>query len=766
MVSGIGSYAADQLNSYLVMQSKSTLDNLLQQVTSGKKSLNFTGIADVSQQTLNFGNQISSTSNFLTNNTVVNLRLQGMNQVYSSVKSEMSTFQQNLENYIDNSKGTNGDAQDLLTLQQQAFAALKNMQYYLNTQVNGQYIFSGSKTDTPPVSFDFSNLAQFQAAFDGYNTQVGTTSAADLSQVSTTVLNTGSLSFNSQNGTISAANTGQFSNLPVGSTVTLSGSAYDGSYTILSNDGTNLQVAPGFTAEGDPTASSYTPTVQITTSALASQDAGLSIKPDDVYFSPPGVLTSTTAGDFSSLQAGDSITISGAQNAANNGNFIVGGVDPTGTYIYLQRPTFTSPPDFDTSGNPDGASTVSFPAGTTTTSLTDPVNGINFNSDGTISDNVAGALLGSVPIGSYISVSGSNLAANDGTYLVTANNSGVLSVSRANQTTLNDESNAASASLSNGTATSFSPGTLNFTASSSMMTAGTAGSLAGLAVGQTVNVAGSVNNNGAFVVTATFPTPVVDEASNTNAQIADGTSNFASGTTGGITFDSTTNTISAANSGTLAGIKAGDVINVSGSGSNNGAFVVQSIDPSNSVLTLEPANTAVQVAKNISVSTSSYYQGNTATVGTEIDNNTSLSFGITAADPAFEKAMRAMALIAQGATGTAGGLDTNQSRLNAANYLISSAIDGTSTGTAPYGTEKASNLQDLTLNLNLQTQTLNTVTTQQTNFQNFLQTAVGTLTNADSTQTIVQLLDQQAALQASYQSLATVRQLSLLNYLK
>ncbi len=125
-----------------------------------------------------------------------------------------------------------------------------------------------------------------------------------------------------------------------------------------------------------------------------------------------------------------------------------------------------------------------------------------------------------------------------------------------------------------------------------------------------------------------------------------------------------------------------------------------------------------------------------------------------------------MALIAEGVPGTAGGLDTNQSRLSAANYLISSAIDGTTTGSPPFGTEAQSNIQNLTQNLDLQTQTLNTVTTQQTNFQNFLQTAVGTLTNADSTQTIVQLLDQQSALQASYQALSTVRQLSLLNYLK
>ncbi len=764
MVDSVGTFASDQYNTALVMQTKAQLDQLLTQVTSGKKSLNYAGIADVAQQALNLGDQNSSITSFLTNNNTVNLSLQAMNQVYTSAQSEMNTFQQDLQNFINNDQ--QGNAQDQQTLQAQAFAALKNMQYYLNTQVNGQYIFSGSDTTTPPFNFNYSTLAQFQSAFDGYNTQYPTTASADLSNTATSVLNTGSISFNSQNGTITAANTGQFSNLPVGSVVSLAGSPYDGNYTVLANDGTTLTVAPGFTAEGDPSTQTYSEGVTITTSSQAAQDPSVNLQPSGVYFSPPGVMTAAAAGTFSSLHAGNSITISGASNPANDGNYIIASVDPTGTNLSIQRPSFTQPASLDSSANPDTGATVSYPTGTSTASLSDAANGINFNADGTITDNVGGALLGAVPAGSYITVANAASAANDGTYLVTGNASGTLSVQLTTETSLNNEAANASAGISNGTATAFNPGSLTFNSTSSVITAANAGSLAGIAVGQTVNVSGTASNNGAFVVTGVYSTPVVDEASNGNALINDGTASFDGATTGGITFDAASDTMTAANAASLTGVNVGDVINVSGTASNNGAFVVTGVDPTSSVLTLAPANTAVQVAQNVTLSNSSYYQGNNATVGQQIDSNTILPFGVTAANPAFEKAIRAMALIAEGQTGTAGGLDMNGSRLTAANYLISSALDGTQTGTAPYGKEEAGNVNNLSQNLALQTETLSNVTAQQTNFQNFLTSAVGTLTNADPTQSIVELLDQQSALQASYQALSTVRQLSLLNYLK
>lgn len=924
-------YASNQYNTDLVLQLKQQLDNLLTETTSGKKSTNFEGVADVAQQALDLGNQESSITSLLGNNTVVGIKLNTMSTVFGSVQTVMSNFQQELQNFIDNDQQSN--SQDVATLQQNAFSALQNMEYYLNTQVDGQYVFSGSKTDTPPVNIGAGTLSAFQSIYDGYNVSYPTTGAADLSTTSTSVANTGSITFNAAAGTISAENAGQFANIPTGSVITLSGSpSYDGQYTVLANDGTNITVSHNLVNEGDPTTSQPSQ-VTITTSSEATQDPNLNIS-TGVYFTQPGVITAATQGALSGLKVGDSFTVSGAQNAANNGNFIVAATD--GTNVEIERANLTSPAAFSTTGNPDTTATITTNVGTAAETYTNATTGIDFNANGTISEPDSAAL-SAIPVGSYITVTGAAQAANDGTYLVTANDGGVLSVSNAVATSLTNEAANSAAQIDNGTATTFMPGSLSFDAASSVITAGTSGSLNGITTGQTVSVSGSAANNGSFTVTQTFKTPVVSEVAaagatlvvnggsaaiasagalqfsagspptltgapgdlgnlqagdainvtgtNSNngafvvtgtalnqfvsgndtaatltdgatsyapgttgsltfaangstvvaatagslagikagdlvavsgasagtgtsaanngtrlvtqvfstpvtteggtddtATIQDGNSSFATAATGGLTFDGAANTISAATAGSLTGVQVGDVITVAGAGNsaNDASFVVTAnngttltlaqpntaVQMADDTVTLAPPNTAVEVAKPISLSTSSYYQGNGTALSQDIDVNTPLNYGVTAMDPAFEKAIRAMALVAEGQTGTAGGLDMNLGRVTDANYLMASAIDGTAQGTPPFGTESSSNLNQLQQTLDTQQSQLNTITTQQTNYQTFLQNSVNSMLNSDPTQTIVELIQQQTALQASYQALSTVQQLSLLNYLK
>jgi hypothetical protein len=44
---------------------------------------------------------------------------------------------------------------------------MKDMQDFLNTDVDGRYLFAGSPARTQPVSLLASTLAQFQAIYDG-----------------------------------------------------------------------------------------------------------------------------------------------------------------------------------------------------------------------------------------------------------------------------------------------------------------------------------------------------------------------------------------------------------------------------------------------------------------------------------------------------------------------------------------------------------------------------------------------------------------------
>jgi hypothetical protein len=1106
MTTRISTYAADQYNTQLVLQLKQQLNDLLTQVTSGKKSTNYEGISQQAQQAIDLGDQTSSVGNYLTNNTLVGIKLNAMQSVYSSVNTTMQNFQQELQNFINN--GSQMTPENIQSLQQQAFQSMQDMEYYLNTQVDGQYIFSGTATSTPPVDVGFNSLSQFQNAYDGYTTSYGTTSSADLTQAQTAVTNTGSITFNSANDTLTAANAGGFGDLPVGSPITLSGTGPAvGTFTVLANDGTTVQIGPNLVAEGDPNNPiPAPPTVTLTTSANSATDPSLNLS-QQVYFSPPGVISSMTAGAFANvLPAGTSFTVSGAANAANNGNFVVASND--GTNIVIQRPDLTSQATL-TQATGDRTASVTTSFGTGAVSFADQTlgNGLTFNAaNSTISDPSGIANLSLIPVGSYVTVANATNATNNGTYLVTANNAGVISVRSSTTTSLMNEAANTNAVISNGTATGFSPGSLAFAQGDSVVTAANSGSLDGIDVGQTINVTGTALNNGAFTVTQTFTTPVAneianstynpppeftttdaatgatttastnypiqftagtpgtvtgnpvdmmglkvgdvvnvantklnggsfvvtantlnqftagsgggastiidgattiahattgaltfaangstiigavtgglsgvaagdlitvagstinngtrlvtqtfptavanettaagaatvtvndltkitpagelkftagasptlagnaqdlggivagdvitmsgtasnnssfvvnsitpnlltnetstvaneatvddttaavsvtagagkqtqffassgiilaggsnsmagmndgdsisitnslsnntatprtvtetfnaaitDEASNAQATITDGTAQLTNAQTGGVTFTASSNTMTAATVGGFNTIHVGDVITVAGSANNNNSYVVtgndgttltlappgKAIRVSDTTLNLAPPNTAVrtaddtvtfaapntavQVAKNVSLSKTSYYAGNSGTLNQEIDNNTQFAYGVTASDPAFEKAFRAMALIAEGVTGTAGGLDMNADRLQQANYLITSAIDNSSSGTPPFGPEQASNLGALTSQLDLQQSTLASTTTQQTNYQNFLQTGVGSIINSDLTATITEMLNQQAALQASYQSLASVQQLSLLNYLK
>jgi flagellin-like hook-associated protein FlgL len=1020
MLPRISTIGSDLFNLNQVMQVKQGLDTLSEQVTSGEKSQDYAGLASVASQVINYENEDASTNNYLTNNTIVNTQMSAMASAYSSMKTTMNQFQQKVESFI--SSGYT-DAQDIQNLQDFAFQSLQNMQYYLNTQVGGQYLFSGSKTDTPPVNLDYATLSDFQAKYDGHTVAYPTTRAADLSQVTTTVQDTGSLTFNDADGTITAANVGQFANIPVGSNVTIAGSANNsGTYTVLANDGTNITVshnltnlvsatkdtgaslvfplgaaAPGATTIQDATGAGLTfngstisdpgnsaswaanmadlkpgasfiisgaanPADDGTFTVVTNNGTSLTVSPsptnatndtsatlsfgliqdstagqglsfdgntisdpsnsaswaanmgsltagtsftvagasnpanDGTYtvvandgtsltvsknipglqdesaditaaitgtnvsgtitdptgtgltfsggqisdasglqtaalaeipvnsvitiqsatnpandgnwvvtannngvlsvaanvvitksdqtkvntgvtFTYPDTMTATTSGAFGGLTAGSAFTVSNALNPANDGTYVVASVDSTGTTLTIQRPDLSGPLQF-TNGTDATASLISGKINYAPASVNPPpTGGLTFNTTAsgvsTITSVSAGPPppLANVPVGQVIAVNGATNAAYDGSYVVTGvdTTTGTLTVRSVNQTSLIDEAANASATINNATAAPITPGSLAFYAGSSVIIAGTAaaGDLTGVQKGQTVTVAGSNSNNGSFQVTNTFSTAVVSEAAPSTATITYGTTTLANGSTNGLTFTAgNPPTVSAGTAGSLAGITAGTVIHVAGTQSNNGDFVVEAIDGTNTTLTLAPANSAIQVAKNVSLSTSSYYQGDSTIQSQQIDTNLNMAYGVTAMDPAFDKAIRAMALIAEGQVGTAGGLGMNMDRLTQANYLVTSAIDNTASGAPPFGAEQSGNLNELSETLSLQQTTLSNTTTGQNSYVNFVDSNRDSLTKADQTETITELLNQQESLQASYQTMATVRSLSLLNYMK
>ena len=124
-----------------------------------------------------------------------------------------------------------------------------------------------------------------------------------------------------------------------------------------------------------------------------------------------------------------------------------------------------------------------------------------------------------------------------------------------------------------------------------------------------------------------------------------------------------------------------------------------------------------------------------------------------------------MGIIAQGKFGTEGGLDQNISRVENAIYLLESAYDGTVAGTPPYGAEQTSSIRDLLITSGYQKVLINQTTESHKTYTGFIEGQIANIENADPLETITQLLDDQRALEASYQTLARIRELSLIKYM-
>ena len=149
-----------------------------------------------------------------------------------------------------------------------------------------------------------------------------------------------------------------------------------------------------------------------------------------------------------------------------------------------------------------------------------------------------------------------------------------------------------------------------------------------------------------------------------------------------------------------------------------------------------------------------------------MDINQTFDFDTTAVDPAFEKAMRAMAIIAQGVFGTEGGLEQNKTRVTDALYLLNNALSPTTSGTPPYGTEKAGNLRQLQVDLGFDLLLVRDTNERHTKFIAFLESRISDTENVDLLEAITRLLDESRALEASFQALARIRELSLTNFLR
>lgn len=202
---------------------------------------------------------------------------------------------------------------------------------------------------------------------------------------------------------------------------------------------------------------------------------------------------------------------------------------------------------------------------------------------------------------------------------------------------------------------------------------------------------------------------------------------------------------------------------------NNTTFTVAA--NTGSVITVSSTDTVVDssgydLSGTLTITTDiSYYSGDENTTTHKTSKNRDFTLDTNALDPAFEKAIRSMFIIAQGVYGTDGGLDNNTTRVEDALYLVRSALDANVGGTPPYGAEASSNMEKVQTDIAYHRILIDQTNSLNQDLIDFYDTEVIGVENIDQLAVITKLLDDQQSLEASYQSMARIRQLSLINFL-
>jgi flagellin-like hook-associated protein FlgL len=706
----IATFGSNQLYLSRITELQQRMQKEQLQVSTGLKSLDYSGIAADANRMINMSNESSAAAQFIKTNTVADAKIDAASTAVEGVTDTISEFKKRLSTFRSGNSKLQGNVEDV---QEWAYRALVDMRAFLSTKVDGQYLFSGGRTNTEPVQLPTDSLSEFQDIFDGYTRKVPTTRSPNLTDLHLTATDTGDVSFTAATGLIKPVNAKAFNKIPTDTLV---------KFTNTTSNNANFNVRHA-----------------VTNRAGDALGEGTAAAASFITYSDTSVSPST---------------VTSILNAAS-GNLAV-------------------------AFNPDG--TMSMTPGTANT-------------------------LSAMAEGTKFTVSGSTAGNYDGAYVVTANSNGVVSFKNdvdickvetidTGDLTLRHDTADAGTDPDSVAGLTLGSGNATFTISGSTVTlnlpAGTTLPAAYI-VGATFDIAGTTDHNGAYVLTgvtsgATGATlsfaanPDVLRVSKLLPQTGrndvtltyeDGNAAFDNQDYGSLSFSPNGTggeTITAATAGAflinnIAVPAVGATFTLSStSGVNDGTYQVVSNDGT----TIEVAAARLTdelPAVDAKVDCDSWYQGDTLTLQNRIDTGRSLDFTVYASDPAFEKAMRAMFIIAQGTFGTAGGLENNQERISAAMYLLGDAEESPAAGTAPYGTEMRSDINSVQSKLGVAKYTLSLTNDKHLQFQGFLDQRVIDISHMEKTEAITRLLGDSRALEASYQSLAQIRQLSLLNYL-
>jgi flagellar hook-associated protein 3 FlgL len=656
--------ANNQLIKYM-QQGQLRLQEKQVQLATEKISSDYTGIAQNSERLINVENTRNILDNYNLTNGLMDMRLSITGTVLDGIDDELSSFRRELIGF---NGGNQTRLEDVKNIQDSAFRALQSLESYLNTDVNGEYLFSGGRVTTKPVDLGLTTLSALQTKYDGANIVYPTfrdnhvhhkMAAGTGSPTNPTGAGFTNLSFNGTANTITTANLATQLN-----TVTLSGSVQAGDTYSVNVNGTNVTyTVTGSEANLDAirdnlfAAINANATVSASVTAAAGTTGKITLTSDTAGTAFTSTSTST---NFTARAQIDNVTLT---NTYATNDTISVNVNGVGAVVY------TVVANDLTADGAGGGGTV---AGNSTTA---------FNN---ITTKVAAAINANGPNSTIVTAAASG--GGGGIITLTADTAG----------------------------TSFSH----------VSSASTAGNGAATGTTATSNLAANTDNHAQTVITT-------------------------------------------ANANAFANLAVGASITISGANTsgNDGTYTISSnsagvITTAESIASTDASDTAPTLVSNVS-----YFSGDELTQTHNVNKTRSFDIDLTGLDPSFEKAIRGLFHLAQGAFNTGGGLDQNTSRITETLYLIESALDRNPGGTEPFGTELTGNIEQVSRDIGFDRVLIDQTNTTNRSLINFYDNMISDFEDVDPLETYSKLLDQQNSLEASYQALARIRQLSLANFL-
>ena len=777
-------------NLYMSQMSKqkAAMTDISYQAATGNRYDSYDKYGLSTYRLLSLQNERAVTNKYLETNSITQVVLEAQQTSVDGIRSALTDVRSQVREFFANdlaAMSENPTEEELLALQnvqEAAFEAMSLIAYYLNTQVDGNYVFGGGKTTTPPVDFPYTTLEEFQAVYDGDVLTYPNSYSASLSQMSTSADVLGGVTIKQEFQTLdpkvvvyhgSPANEMTFDS----ATNSLSADPdtflgiQPGDQVIVQGTGGNDQTLTVQSVSEDGSMLTFAETVADET--ITDSSAVSITKGSWVFSSTEDLTTGITTnaltgrpGSFSDLKEGEKLLINGT--GSNNGYLTIKEISDDGSTITFEENVVNE--TIGVEKLTDG--TVNIQQSTQTGTITAEKNvgivietidcpqSLTVNTaDNTITgaagtfSNLKGGQTVTITDSAgneyalyvkSVSPDGSTLDISTGTPVPDTNLTNVPLVVR----THSDIGGFVTSSMKG---SALQTGDIGFSVNQNAMTATVKGAFSSYKTGDCLIIKGADGNDKMYIIdsvsedgrTVKFSdeTPVEEEMSLLNGNtIADGA---------GVTICKT--------------YSVGATVEMGGTnGAYNGLYTVLGVSADGKELIVRtedfPEYGATESFTSARFETSTYYNGGQLSSSYRVSETTTIVNDINASSAAFEKVFRALGAIAQGNMLDPDNIDSATQRVSEALDLLDEALTANSKET---NGDVTSVQYAVISKLDL----VKTTIDNQTALQNSLETYISSLTQVDKTEAATMLLQAAENLKVSYSVLSTINSLSLLNYL-